>query len=198
MNLHVEKDKIYIGVSFDLASFPEMIKSHGDDFQDTLEIEERYKYLIDTPITNFDSISNYIKEVCRWGNYPGVSGKVLKNNSKEKILAVFEDVRTILKNDNPDLAMALSRVNTLYGLGTPSFASKHLRFILPEMCPVYDRILTSVLPYSFDPTGYFQFAKDCQSISNQLCTKRIQNPIRDAIVWYASDVEAAIFSQYYD
>ncbi len=198
MNLRILNNRVYIGVSFNLSSFSEMIESHGDNFQDTLEMEDRYKDLINSPIDEYDSIAEYIKTVSKWGNYAGVGGKVLKNNTAEKIIAVFEAVRNILNSESPDLSLALSRINTLYGLGMPSFASKHLRFMLPEKCPVYDSILTDVLPYSFDPSGYATFAEDCKSLSIELCSRNIENPIRKSVTWYAGDVEAAIFSQFYD
>ncbi len=197
MNLNILNNRVYLGVSFDLSSFPEMIKAHGNNFQDTLDLEKQYKNLIKSPIDDFDSISNFIKDVSKWGNYAGVGGKVLKNNSKQKILDVFEEVRKLLKSKKPDLALALSRINTLYGLGTPSFASKHLRFMLPGKCPVYDSILTNALPYSFDPAGYAIFAKDCKSLSSELCSRKIENPIRKSVIWYAADVEAAIFTEFY-
>lgn len=197
MNLNIFADRVYIGVSVELDSFPKMIESHGNNFQDTLTIEERYESLARSPIENFDSIANYIKDVSRWGNYAGVGGKVLKYNAEETIIEVFEKVRQILIEGNPNLELALSTINGLYGLGTPSFASKHLRFLRPEECPVYDRILTNVLPYSFNPVGYARFARDCKAISNELCSKKIKNPVRESGLWYVGDVEAAIFSQFY-
>jgi len=198
MNLHILSNRVYLGVSFELSSFPEMLNSHGNNFEDTLKMEERYKKLISSPIDDFHSIAIFIKDVCKWGNYAGISGKVLKHNTEEKIIAVFEAVRSVLRSKNPDLALALYRLNTIHGLGKPSFASKHLRFMLPKECPVYDRILTDVLPYSFDPTGYASFSKDCKSLSKELCSRKIKNPIRQSVTWHASDVEAAIFSQFYD
>lgn len=197
MNLHTINDRVYLGISFDLSEFPEMIKSHGNNFKDTLEMENRYASLISKPFTDFSLIKKFIQDVCKWGNYAGVSGKVLKNNDQFKILDAFNKARLILNSKNPDLALALSEINELYGLGTPSFASKHLRFMLPQKCPVYDSILTDVLPYSFDPSGYAIFARDCQNISNELNKRSIENPIRKSITWYVSDVEAAIFSRFY-
>ena len=198
MYLHTINNKAYIGVSFDLYLFPEMIKSHGNNFKDTLIMEEKYSKLVDNSVNDFEALSKFIKDVCRWGNYAGVGGKVLKHNSEDKIVSVFRTIVKILSGENPDLALALSHINTLFGLGTPSFASKHLRFILPQVCPVYDSILTDVLPYSFDPAGYASFAADCMLLSEELCSKKIENPIRNEVTWYVSDVEAAIFSQFYD
>lgn len=197
MNLNTINNRIYLGVSFDLSLFPEMIKSHSNNFKDTKEMEEKYSTLIDMPFEDFNRIKVFIQDVCKWGNYAGIAGKVLKHNDEGEILDVFNKTRDILKRNEPDLELALKAINALRGLGRPSFASKHLRFLLPQKCPVYDSILTDALPYRFNPSGYANFAKDCQLISKELCSRNIENPIRKSVTWYASDVEAAIFSQFY-
>lgn len=197
VSLSIQNDRAFIGVSFDLKAFPSMLETHAESFPKTKALEDHYTFLKHRKFSNFDELSQFVKSVCKWGNYAGVSGKVLKNNAPEKIVSVFEQIHDILYTGEPDLSKALSVINTLYGLGTPSFASKHLRFMAPEICPVYDSILTNALPYRFDSAGYAAFAKDCSKVSEALVANNIPNPIRESPKWYVSDVEAAIFSQYY-
>jgi hypothetical protein len=90
-------------------------------------------------------------------------------------------------------------LNGLHGLGTTSFGSNHLRFLRPQWCLVYHSILNNVLPYDSNPTGYAQFAEDCHAIVKALCGRGIPNPVRNnEIIWHVGDVEAAIFSEFFD
>jgi hypothetical protein len=197
--LELINGRAYLGVSFELEKFPAMILQHGEDFEDTLQMEQTYAHLIEEPFDHFQAVAAYIRDVCRWGHYAGVGGKVLKNNSEEAILGAFEAARGALLSDTPNLVAALTSLNRLHGLGTASFASKHLRFLRPEWCPVYDSVLNNVLPYDSNPTGYAQFAEDCHAIAQALCERSIQNPVRNnEIIWHVGDVEAAIFSEFFD
>lgn len=196
--LNLMNERAYLGVSFNLEDFPRMIQQHGEDFEDTLEMEQSYAHLIGEPFVHFQAVAAYIRDVCRWGHYAGVGGKVLKHNSQERVLAAFEAARQALLAEPPDLVTALTSINGLHGLGTTSFASKHLRFLRPEWCPVYDSILNNVLPYDSNPAGYAQFAEDCHVIAQALCERGIENPVRDnAVIWHVGDVEAAIFSEFF-
>jgi Holliday junction resolvase RusA-like endonuclease len=97
---------------------------------------------------------------------------------------------------NPSrVGRALGEVNKLHILGTPSFASKHLRFLRPDVCPVFDSVLREALPYSFDADGYDRFATDCTQLSDILRARGIENPReRQHGQWFAADVEAALFA----
>jgi len=197
--LKIMGGRAYLGVSFDLQAFPAMIRQHGADFEDTLEMERTYAHLVHEPFVDFQAVAAYVRAVCRWGHYAGVSGKVLKHNSEQAILSAFETARLALLLEQPDLAAALTSLNGLHGLGTTSFASKHLRFLRPKWCPVYDSILNNVLPYDSSPAGYAQFAADCHVIAQALCEQGIRNPVREnAITWFVGDVEAAMFSEFFE
>ncbi|WP_136949081.1 hypothetical protein [Candidatus Methylobacter oryzae] len=146
---------------------------------------------------SFPEMENYIRSVCRWGNFAGVGGRVIKNNTRKQIQNAFVDAYAHLNTSSPNVSAALSSLNQLHGLGTPSFASKHLRFLNPDICPVYDSILTDKLPYSFSPTGYSEFSVDCQEIARLLNAAKIANPARTTQSWLAADVEAAMFACFY-
>jgi hypothetical protein len=59
--------------------------------------------------------------------------------------------RPSLRFGLPPRRAALAAVNQLCCLGRPSFASKHLRFLRPEHCPVLDSVLATTLGYRSSP-----------------------------------------------
>jgi hypothetical protein len=91
------------------------------------------------------------------------------------------------------LVDALTHVDKLRFLDV-SFASKHLRFLRPDICPVFDSILHDALPYKFDAGGYSDFAKDCESLARVLAANQIRNPRqRPGGAWFVADVEGAVY-----
>jgi hypothetical protein len=194
--LHQTTTSIIIGPSFDLADFPMLMRKHLLDFPAVSTLESTAATLIASGFA-FPGMENYIRDVCRWGNFAGVGGRVIKNNTKKEIQDAFVDAYAHLTASPPNVAAALLRINQLHGLGTPSFASKHLRFLKPDICPVYDAILTDKLPYPFNPEGYSAFSIDCQVIASKLNAAKIANPARATQLWLAADVEAAMFARFY-
>ena len=86
----------------------------------------------------------------------------------------------------------------LEGLGGEGvIASMHLRFMLPEKCPVYNSSLRGILPYgspSDDCASYAKFAKDCKILGEELYSRGINNPVRKTGEWFAAEVESSIFA----
>ena len=124
---------------------------------------------------------------------------MLKNNTSKSIEYAFRSAYECLFAREPaEIDQALVYINGIRGLGKPSFASKHLRFIAPSLCLVYDAILTDKLPYAFTPRGYKEFAQDCASIASSVNNARITNPQRSDGSWKVADVESAIFARFYN
>lgn len=196
MYLQQTESSIIIGPKFELTDFPILIQRHIEEFPGVPALEKLAVALVQVNF-EFPQMENYIREVCRWGNFAGVGGRVIRNNEPQEIIDAFVEAHNYLIVDVPNVASALLRLNQLHSLGTPSFASKHLRFMKPELCPVYDSILTDKLPYAFTPLGYASFSKDCQVISNKLNAAAIGNPSRESSLWLAADVEAAMFASFY-
>lgn len=195
MYLHCTSKSITIGPKFDFDDFPELMRTHMRKFPGVSALEREAESLVAANF-RFPELERYIRNVCRWGNFAGVGGRVIKNNTQEEIQAAFTDANTLLCADVQSPSAALARLNMIHGLGTPSFASKHLRFLHPEVCPVYDAILTDKLPYTFNPDGYSEFSADCQKIAHDLNAGKVTNPCRES-GWLAADVEAAMFARFY-
>ncbi len=140
-------------------------------------------------------LNRFIRKVCAWGGYTGIAGRVLRNNTSNRIHTQFLAAQKAMQDDRHDVASALAALNVLHGLGRPSFASKHLRLIWPRWCPVLDRFIRYGLDYAYDPEGYRHFANDCAMLAQALSKAGIQNPIhRDDGSWFVADVEAAIYT----
>jgi hypothetical protein len=139
----------------------------------------------------FPQLAQFIRDVCRWGGYAGIAGRVLNQNAQQQIVACFGNTVPAFAGHRPASA-ALMALNNLRGLGTPSFASKHLRFLRPDICPVLDRLLSRSLGYQFAVAGYDQFSKDCCLVAQALNVARISLPT--GIAWGAADVEMAMFA----
>lgn len=192
MSLTIINGSAYLGLRLSLCSFPKLLQAHRAENPTTQEIEQFGQELAQQNFPEQET-TKFVKQVCEWGDYPGIWGRVLKNNPIATICQALRDALASLAT-GPSTAKALTQVNALSGLGSPSFASKHLRFLRPDICPVLDSILHDVLPYSFDPDGYSEFCEDCRLLAGALAERHVGNPIvRQNGVWFAADVEGALY-----
>jgi hypothetical protein len=123
-------------------------------------------------------------------------GRVLnsKNNTRTKIESKVGSAILLLSSTPPDLAGALNSMREIKELGQVPFASKHLRFLFPEYCPVLDSILSRRLPYDLSTDGYVRFASTCEGMADQLNSAKIVSPFPGKPSWRPSDVEAALYA----
>jgi hypothetical protein len=136
-----------------------------------------------------------MKKVAEWAGKTGprvVLGQVLKG-SKTQIESNVRDAIAQLRSDKPNLVAALKKMNEVDGLGI-SFASKHLRLLFPEYCPVLDSILSCRLGYALTADGYGAFARRCTEIAGELNRAQIASTFPGRTDWRPSDVEAALFA----
>lgn len=191
--MEVTADVVRFGISIPFLEFASLASTHLRKNPTSVEIEVEGRELIEADFPD-NATEAFVRRVCRWGGYPGVGGRVLKLNSLGSISQALRQAHSVLSDYFPNVAEALRAVNRVKALGTPSFASKHLRFLEPRLCPVFDAYLRDVLPYSFDPRGYAAFAADCLVLARELSARGVQNPwpIRDE-GWLSADVESAIY-----
>ncbi len=130
-----------------------------------------------------------------WGDYAGISGRVLKttNNTRAKIENKVGGAILQLNSTPPDIVGALRSILGIKGLGV-SFASKHLRFLFPEHCPVLDSMLSSRLFYDLTADDYGKFAAACKGMADELNGARIATTLPGQSTWRPSDVEAALYA----
>lgn len=177
-------------------AFPSLVERHLERVANTAQLEFEGEALL---ASDFDSaaLESFVRGVCRWGGYPGIAGRVLKNNDMDHLRSCFGEAASALRAEGAradSARMALMALNRLKGLGTPSFASKHLRFIQPAACPVLDRVIHNSCGYAFGPRGYSAYVDDCAVAAEYLDAASVRNPFPGRDRWHAADVDAAVFS----
>ena len=90
---------------------------------------------------------------------------MLNRNSAVSLQTHFREAVKELEMESPNVADALREINHIHQLGSPSFASKHLRFLRPDLCPILDSIISGRLHYRANPQGYAQLSRDCLEIA---------------------------------
>ena len=193
MAVKITNNTIIIGFVLQPSDFTRLVKHHLDEWLGTGELEHEASRLRAAGFPE-EQLASFIPRVCKWGNYPGIAGKVLKNNDLPMIRGQFIGATNALNSAIPDVQGALRKMKQIYGLGT-SFASKHLRFLRPDVCPVLDSIISNNLGYASDEHGYKRFSDDCLRIAETLERHGVANPMdRESGKWFAADVEMALFT----
>jgi hypothetical protein len=183
-----------IRINARFKDFSDLVDRHLRRVPGTKELEKKGKLLRDANFPQ-EQLNQFIREVCSWGGYAGIAGRILNQNDLFFIQKVFTKTSNLLALVNPKVRMALFEINQIKGLGTPSFASKHLRFLCPNACPVFDSFIWENFGYVFGPSGYEEFSNDCLRIAKALEGHKIHNPMNRAKRrWFASDVEMALFA----
>lgn len=193
MNLTVQNDVVSFETKIPLVDFPHLVEEHTRHYRDTQVLERFGQELVarDFPLPDLEQ---FIRQVCSWGGYSGIAGRIFNRNSTVDIRQCFVKVVRFFDQPTPDFKAALRELNAIKGLGTPSFASKQLRFLFPETCPILDSINKS-LGYTFNPEGYEQLAKDCAIIARSLEQAAIPNPMnRSHNKWFVGEIDMAIFA----
>lgn len=195
MPVQIEDNVVVAGLSeIPLTAFPELVRRHLSRYTTTRELEEEAATLRRGYFSEQD-LRRFIQHVCTWGGYPGIAGRVLKENPIEAIKAQFHRALTKLESSPPDVQGALQSINCIRQLGSPSFASKHLRFLRPDICPILDTIVSNGLSYRPTTQGYKQLSEDCIRVAAALRGNQIVNPMaRQEDRWFAADVEMALFA----
>jgi hypothetical protein len=182
------------GVSLPLSRFPFYHARHLAVVAKTHRLEKDGAALIAAGFPSAQ-LDQFIRDVCKWGNYPGIAGRVLKHNSAASISRQFASATAAFTSASPASA-ALSALISIKGLGL-SFASKHLRFLRPDICPVLDSQLSRDCHYPLSLTDYQRFSNDCLAIAAGLNAAGGALSLPTSTPWGAADVEMSIFACLY-
>lgn len=184
--------EIRIGqLSLRAEEFSILLARHKNTVPRTPEVEERARRLIAGGFS-VDQVCGFVADVCRWGNYAGIGGRVRRDNSSGVIAAALERGYKLALSGKP--ADGVEAIRALKGLGF-SFASKHLRFLAPNVAVVLDRVMSKGVGYPMNVDGYRSLLLDCTSACGQL-----NRSFKAAIVgtdteWRPVHVEMAIFAK---
>lgn len=158
----------------------------------TAEIEKRAANLADNDF-RVTELQSFIKTVCNWGGYPGIAGRIIKNNEINEIATIFR--KAYRQALDGDVIEALETLQQIKGLGKVSFASKHLKFLAPERAVVLDSIISERLGYRMNAGGYARFLDDCNTILSHVLTGGLEYTGWAKEGWRVSDIEMAIFAK---
>ena len=188
------RDLAVFGTALSIPRMPALFAEFLKRYPTTVELEIQGCVLVEDDFPTAETAA-FVRAVCSWGGYAGVAARILKQNPSVAIAERFRTAIASLDASSPSPGSALAELNKLRGLGTPSFASKHLRFLRPKLCPVFDSILRDRLPYQFDVDGYSDFSADCAELAVSLTTKKTPNCHPERMShWFSADVEAALFA----
>lgn len=180
--------------SIRFSEFPSLVQAHLDLVEGTARLEETGRTLRSTNFPGVELVS-FIRDVCIWGGWPEIYDSVKRYNSVEHVRAAFIDADRALEQRPPNLDSAMKSINRIKYLGKPSFASKHLRFLRPDVCPVLDSMFGEDLGYACDVQGYVTLADDIRKLARKLEQQEIENPReRPGGTWFVGDVDMALFA----
>jgi hypothetical protein len=172
-------------------AFTGLVERHPQ-IEKTLSLEVEARRLLTAGFSR-QQLRYFIRGVCAWGGYPGTAERVLEQNAWSDIQGRFDSAIAALSLDPPDVQDAVRAVAQIRHLGL-SFASKHLRLLRPDVCPVLDSTLSETLDYPLNSSGYQRFSEDCLKAAALLQRQGVPNPLgRETGMWYPADVEMALF-----
>ncbi len=183
--------------------FPSKLAVHLLKAPNTLLIEYKWKQISSNPLTSANAW-DFLKQVVDWGSVHWVNSKI-KSNTKNNVRLCLSTAKNHLAGPNPKIGNALAAVSNINGLGI-SFATKVVRFICPEHCPVLDKVIWQGMYMGCGANGstpptiangglknYTSYVTDIKAIAQKM--KKIPNPLgRPNGEWYPADVEMAIYA----
>jgi hypothetical protein len=177
------------------SDFPVLLAAHLKQYPGTPEVERLGLALREGDPMKWDDLVTFMEKVAEWAGRTGprvIRGQVLKGDPID-IEGKVRDAIAQLRSDRPSPVAALKKMDEVKGLDV-SFASKLLRLLFPEYCPVLDSILSCRLGYAPTADGYGAFACRCTEIAGELNRAQIASTFPGRTDWRPSDVEAALFA----
>jgi hypothetical protein len=177
--------------------FPKWHAHHLNRYSTTPALEQEGSTLMQADF-GFTELDHFIRGVCKWGRRAGIAVRVRNANGEDTITKNFREAVEVLSgNTNPEEApmKALTCLNRIKCLGRPSFASKHLRFLRPDICAILDSLQSRNLQYRLKAEGYREISNDCRAVAAHLNREGPQLP--SGRQWGAADAEMSIFACLY-
>ena len=177
-------------IPFFIEKIPYLLECHQKEYPKTKKVEKLAKKLIGSDFEPTKS-KKFVEEVCSWAGKTGplVRGQVISNNSPEQIAYALCEGYT--KATRGGVAEGVECISSLHGL-KQSYASKMLRFLLPDRAVILDSIIRTKCGFSETDHGYKKLLKCCHHLLNQARKSQklfagFKNNLR------VCDIEAALF-----
>jgi hypothetical protein len=175
-----------------LDELARLLKTFNQREPSTRTIELQAERLVKDEFQSPDDLREFIKAVCKWRGYEGIAGRVLNSNTESDLSSCFRSAHShAIAHDD------LAAIKSLLGLDgiAISFASKHLKFLVPENAVVLDSIISKRLGYELTTEGYHALLTDCRRILEKAVSSRLDYPGWGRDGWRVSDIEMAIFEK---
>ncbi len=104
----------------------------------------------------------FSKLVCKWGDGQRVWGNLNRHYAKDQLKEKLNSWLLSAKSQE-NASLAISSGIAIKGLGV-SFASKHLRHLVPSRFAVLDDVISQGLGYALNPAGYNLFISDLRRL----------------------------------
>jgi hypothetical protein len=175
----------------ELSEFPILLKRFRKRVPQTERIERKAAQLIGA---EFDkkALKDFVGAVRLWGGYAGIAARVINNNQHSSLSRLFRKAHA--KASSGMVCQGLETLLNAKELGV-SFASKHLKFLVPESAVVLDSVICQNLGYAKTPAGYQDFLDDCHAILERITTDKVKYTGWSASGWRVCDVETAIYEK---
>lgn len=177
-----------------LAIKPEAIEDlllrHRIEYPDAIRLEALGADLIQN---NFEPnvAKEFVRQVCEWGRGHRFVGRAVDRNSPPDIASALKKGYALALEDQEGEAVA--RIAQLAYLGQ-SFASKQLRFLVPDRAVILDSVIRTRMGYTETVEGYREFLEDCRAILKLAkASDRISREFRERL--RVCDIETALFAQ---
>ena len=178
------------------SEWPNLLCAHRAKDPGTQDLEAEARALVAGDF-QLQASRGFVKHVCSWGGYDGVSGRVLKGNAPDDIAAALREAHRLCAEDKP--VDGLRRIITLKGLCV-SFGSKHAKFLDPERSVVLDSIIStqfgyplSAIRYPLTLCRYAEFLADCHALLDIVRAAGVPYPFLHEGTWRVSDIEMCLF-----
>jgi hypothetical protein len=177
------------------SRFTVLVNKHLGRTSHTKDLEHQAEAVVEAGLPD-EALEAFVRGICCWGGRPGIATKVFRGNSRPHVQVQFQlALKALETKPVSGIGLALQEINKVWGLGEPSFASKQLRFLRPDMCPIFDSVISTGLHYKLNVDGYVRLARDCAEIARALERQGIPNPMdRQAGRWYVADVDMALYA----
>jgi hypothetical protein len=163
-----KSDLNFCGFKFSKSALINAIAIAQKQYDKTSEIEQLGVEMIKKPL-EFNYLS-FSEKVCEWGGGQRVWANLskAKENTPETLNNTLKTWLHTARETN-DYERAISLGTSIKGLGV-SFASKHLRMVVPNKYAVLDEVLSIGLGFALNPKGYQFFMHSLHEFSqaNQL------------------------------
>jgi hypothetical protein len=102
------------------TDFPQLLKAHLARNKNTQSLEASGLALRTASTINWPDLDAFIRQVCTWGDYSGIAGRVLKRNSKTLVKTSIEGAIKKLSSTPPNVVAALESITLLRDLASRS------------------------------------------------------------------------------